>query len=279
MKTYDLDIVIPVLMPSVYLKQMRNHLANLNSSIRVNYILDFMYCKITRDNSIHDLRQNERIFTGKFGSPGVARNSALKKCDSEFICFWDIDDFPDTETINVVLNKLRDSNKDMAIGEWSFFGQPLKKQGTSVIKVGSSPGIWRFVFKKELLKGVEFSNLNWGEDQLFLMGVFANKPRILTIDKIIYRYREDTPGSLTSQKKHVFDLYEVLKRGIEYFIVSKGNYKKCCGVMLLKQVFTLYRYGGFILGLKALMYLILKTHASIFNPMVFARRSISGMEW
>ena len=37
--------------------------------------------------------------------------------------------------------------------------------------------------------------------------------------------------------------------------------------------------GGFILGLKALMYLILKTHASIINPMVFARRSISGMEW
>jgi hypothetical protein len=84
--------------------------------------------------------------------------------------------------------------------------------GNSVFDVGKNPGLWRFVFRKSNIENLLFCNSKWGEDQLYIAEAFCICPRIITSDKVLYRYKKGNPDSLTAHSEYAPDLGDVSKR-------------------------------------------------------------------
>ena len=264
----NLDVIIPVLMPSMHLSKLRSFLSNAPMDIRFNYVLDYSSEKVAEEE-IFDAQPNERFFRGAFGSPGFSRNDGLDVCDSKYVCFWDVDDEPDVDQLLSMMNKFKNSKRDLAIGNWSYLERFDRPRGVSPRSVGNSPGLWRFAFKRELIGSLRFGSYRWGEDQLFLLQVFAKKPSVFTFDKIIYRYTRHSRGGLTTKHENVVDLAKV--HGIWPKSLNKieGNARICFEVMYLKQVYSVAKYGGLKMTLKVLLKSYLLAPMSIFRNIVF----------
>lgn len=248
---FVLDVVIPVKYPSKHLSPMRKRLTGLPQQVRVNYVID-----VVRENNvksqISSSKDYEREFIGQFGSPGIARNFALSRCDSEYICFWDVDDQPNVEQSMQLLFGLKTSNRDLGIGNWSYHNRPDDLQGVSPLAVGMSPGIWRFIFKRDLISNTRFSNFKWGEDQLFLLEIFSKNPSVFTDQNSVYNYVKHVEGALTTKNENVADLIKVNSNGLQFLGSIRGSTKICCEIMYLKQIYTVFKHGRLIDALRLL---------------------------
>jgi len=247
-----LDVVIPVKYPSIHLSAMQDILIGLPPQVRVNYVIDIARDKNVK-SQISSSRGFEREFIGHFGSPGLARNFALSQCDSEYICFWDVDDQPNVEQSMKLLCGLKTSNRDLGIGNWSYHHRPYDLQGVSPLAVGMSPGIWRFIFKRDLISNTRFSDFKWGEDQLFLLEIFSKNPSVYTYQDSVYNYVRHVEGALTTTNEYVTDLVKVNRVGLQELVSISGSAKICCEVMYLKQIYTVFKYGRLIDALRLLI--------------------------
>ena len=251
--TLLLDVVVPVSIPSEHIEPFQKNIVEIVPGLRINYVLDFALCVDTPKVQLKIRHSSERALSGNFGSPGVARNEGLKFCDSPYLCFWDIDDFPEPEDYMSLIHKMRASNADVGIGKWNFVGERTNPYGNLATDVANSPGIWRFIFKRDFVKNLFFTELNWGEDQLYLMEVFSRNPKVEIYDTVLYHYSKYSPGSLTSKSYHVVDLLKANREGIQLVKQMRGSFRLCGEIMLLKQIYSIFRYGGVKLGYKSIL--------------------------
>lgn len=237
-----LDIIIPVKFPSNHLHNVRAILNELPQEVKVKYVLDCQTdCQINMKNM--DLKIHEQIITGRFGSPGLARNAGLNQCKSTYVIFWDVDDEPDLNPTLKLLSKVVSNNGDVGIGNWAFSDSRYKPRGISPFSVGSSPGIWRCIFRREFIKELTFSPYRWGEDQLFVAEVLAMKPTIVTSQEIVYLYRRNSQGSLTSNHSLVIDLQNSLAKLVHLADNTTGNIGLIIEIMIFRQILTIFKYG------------------------------------
>ena len=244
---YELDAVVPVLMPSPHLSIFRESLKHGYSGLRINYVLDFGQSEVDALKIERNLKPFERCFTGNFGSPGAARNHGLQFCEAEYVCFWDIDDQPQiNETVDLA-RILKANYSDVGIGNWTKIGNPQTIFGTSPKSVGKSPGIWRFVMSRHFISDLKFTDYKWGEDQLFLIQMMARKPKITCSQKTLYSYSVLTQGALTTNKSLVSNLADVSEASMEFLPQLNGGAKRCGEIMVLRQIITILKYGNWIM--------------------------------
>jgi glycosyltransferase involved in cell wall biosynthesis len=269
MNEIELDIIIPVRMPSSYLNGIRSQLKTSSQKVRISFVLDSKESMTLKDFGISDLSSNERFFVGNFNSPGLARNRGLEFADGEFICFWDVDDSPVIETTLEFVEEMNKANASIGIGSWTLMDDQNKKFGNSALDVAKNPGLWRFVFRRNSVKHIKFSDSKWGEDQLFIIEALATRPRITTTSSVLYRYKKGNPDSLTSRFEYSSDLFEVTNRAIKSFGALDGSVRDCVSIILVKQVYAMFKYGSFASGLKSLFCLIWGTRLKILRPKTF----------
>jgi glycosyltransferase involved in cell wall biosynthesis len=277
MEKVKLEIIIPVRMPCSFLNSLRCQLSEYSEKLTLNYVLDCNEIATLEDLGISKVFPNESFIVGKFGSPGMARNEGLKIAKAEFVCFWDVDDTPVPGTTLEFLEEMIQTQANLGIGNWSMTNNSMAIRGNSVIEVGSNPGLWRFVFRREDIQNIEFSEEKWGEDQLFIAGALSSKPKIITTKRVLYRYKKGNLNSLTSQHENFGDLFKVNKKIAKIFGTMESPYKDCVAIILLKQLFTIFKYGGVFSGLKALTVLILQTRLSIIisvTKLIFTKRNL-----
>lgn len=143
------------------------------------------------------------LLESKAKNPGGARNIGLNFAVGETIAFWDSDDLPDFPNIVLMNNLLIASEFDLLIGGYSkkndngsyCYFPPRTNSSKTLI----NPGLWRIIFKRELIKNLKFVNCKIGEDQIFLADVFNSSPKINTFNKSVYNYHKNVIG-LTSSK-------------------------------------------------------------------------------
>ena len=250
-----LDVVIPVKMPSRHLSVMREYLIGLPSDIKINYVLDYP-TNSNLPSQLLSLGEYERVYYGNFSSPGEARNFALNQCDAEYVAFWDVDDFPNLIEIKEFLACLKTSGADLGIGNWTYFDAPNDLRGFSPLAVGMSPGIWRFIFKQDLISNIRFSTFRWGEDQLFLVNVFEKNPSVYLFPNPVYSYVKYVEGALTTKTEFVFDLIKVNECFVSNLVLIQGNARICFEIMNLKQIYTVLKYGQRKAALKLILKLL-----------------------
>lgn len=264
-----LDAVIPVLLPSEYLNNMLTIQDQEDSDfLQIQYVFDFIRIQ-GASTSGEETRFNYQIpiVKGSFGSPGKARNSAFTVCTSKYICFWDVDDEPQVDQVKKLLFLMDETGAQVGIGNWSVFGKEKLQKGVSPLSVGISPGLWRFIFLRDFINGISFSDFKWGEDQLFVAEVFSRNPQIVTIPETTYLYRNNVLGSLTSDNSHAEDLIMVLNRTASLMNNAKNSTRLCLEIMVLKQLYSIYKYLGIKQGMSCLMMVLfrVKRNFSLFG--------------
>jgi glycosyltransferase involved in cell wall biosynthesis len=244
-KTADerqLTIVIPV-------HKMAGRLENLNKSIKsaadcdVTFILvndesdDATFCelvKIVEENAFADIK----LMTGKFGSPGMARNAGLEQVATNFVMFADSDD---EFFVSKILSVISSVNAQLIIGSFEvldFSSQNLilnRPKKPLTVTMAISPGIWRLVLNTNIAKLQKFSKYRMGEDQLWMAELLLLDLDFVVSNEVFYRYYSSNPLSLTSNPEAIQDLESVL-REFEKLLKRSGSHSRNMAIYMYLKI-------------------------------------------
>lgn len=184
-----------------------------------------------------------RFFEVGFKSPGLTRNFGLERATGQWVQFVDSDDVPE---INKSMELVNESTVGTEVIQGLFVyhdlitndSRPVKRSKDLRIDIAMNPGLWRFIFTRDSIKDVKFSEQRMGEDQLFLLdyGIFSRK--VFYSDLYIYTYYVGQPGQLTSARNSVKDLSQLIPLTFTKFRECDLAVAEYTAVMLARQLIT-----------------------------------------
>ena len=203
-ETTELSVIVPVSRMAGRLRELETWLRQSEGSpIEVIIIHD-----IQDESTGRDLRMlidrykflNIVFLEGYFGSPGAARNEALALDLKRWVCFWDSDDLPHVENVLRAIQEA-DSTDEILVGNYSIInGERLTNyfHQNNLDMVALNPGLWRMVFRSELIGAMRFAPYRMGEDQLFLVKMNLASRKVKFAEDIFYVYFQGDPNQLTA---------------------------------------------------------------------------------
>lgn len=211
------------------------------------------YSDGTRE-AIENLRRGYpwvKVVNGCFRAPGIARNAGLMLIETEWFCFWDVDDKPNVSNVSGAVNR-RGITADIIVGLFAtedltsdkvkMWPYPRNKKNLE-FEIALNPGIWRFVFKTREHSHRRFEDFSMGEDQLFLAQAGINFRRIEMVGKHFYTYIKNQTNQLTSDKTRTAQLKSVIE--LENLLIKKSTETAFVDFLIIKQSITLMKYGFF----------------------------------
>lgn len=239
----DKDILLSVVVP---VHNMAGRLQNLEESIAAgkNFPAEFFLVEDCSEDDTRDeleaiiLRNDHariELISGRFGSPGMARNAGLDRVQTPYVMFADSDDKFYLSSIDTAL-RAASNETQIIIGSYRQINvlnggmkihipkEPLSKS------LSLDPGIWRMVFKTAEIGKTKFRKYRMAEDQLWLAELEIMSKKIEISSSIFYEYYSQGPYSLTSSKSAKKDLGRVL---IEYIKIINSNPKSVSSYVLM----------------------------------------------
>ena len=193
-------------------------------------------------NELNDKYGNIKIICQENSGPGIARNNGIKNAQGEYIAFLDSDDiFLDDDALEKMyrLGKSKDSdlicanlkriNQDYTIDtHYDFLNSRFMYFYKEDILKSEDYGIpfafYRNLFKRSFLEknGIDFPDLRFGEDPVFMVNVLVNVNEFLALPLDLYGYNHSIGGGVNEKItnfekknayiKHFKDIFDILKR-------------------------------------------------------------------
>ncbi len=222
------------------------------------------------------------FISGRYGSPGSARNVGLKIAKGKWITFWDSDDLPNVKNFLEMVNNADQSNFEVAIGSFSYFTlndkgidekltNPRTVDPSDLVGILRNPGLWRWAFRREILRDVSFSKNKMGEDQQYLIEINAFKRQKYFYKKIVYLYRVNQQFQLTNNPIAVSELRNTIS---EITTIIDGSYDFVSCYLLVRMNLTSLTNGGVFKNLRSLSTLFSTLRASGFTTSINVLRHI-----
>lgn len=160
--------------------------------------------------------RNVKLIHGLWGNPGDSRNMGLMLVDTLWVTFWDSDDYPKIEEFVKMTKIAHSENVDCCVGEFEIRNFNASK-GLKVPIIRNKwhyssskfPAFWRFAFKSEIAKNIEFPSLTIGEDLVFLGRALSEINSISVYQRVVYIYVIGFEDQLSLRKTSIDDLCEV----------------------------------------------------------------------
>ena len=167
--------------------------------------------KLSQNSKIKILKSHHR-------NPGGSRNLGLSSAEGSWIVFWDCDDIPNPSKVMGMIRKAEEEKSDVIFGSYQIRNSSsqnieLKRvnEGQKLLEsVAINPGLWRFGFKSEIAKEIEFPDLSMAEDQIFLAKILAKPLHLSYFPEIVYEYWNYPVGQLTKSKEKIRDINTAL---------------------------------------------------------------------
>lgn len=195
---YEISAVIPVTKMAGKLKNLEETIVNSVSNHIELIIVHDIRDKVTSTQILKLINgySNIKFLEGKYGSAGKARNAGIEIANSKWICFWDSDDQPNLKNIGKLIDKTEHDKNNLGYGSFEFsIAEDRKKsffhvspQKTEIISINRFPGLWRWVFKRDLVNNNRFLDYRLGEDITFLCRLMSFGGNISTFHETVYHY-------------------------------------------------------------------------------------------
>lgn len=155
-------------------------------------------------------KQKIKFIEKAVGSPGLARNLGLNEATGRWITFWDCDDLPNVEEVMKSIDE--NPNCEIIVGRYKIHDKVSGIETSSLISrlnyrgIGENPGLWRMVFRKDVLEGVKFNSIRMAEDQIFLSKLNLKNRQVAFTERFLYTYFTGRKAQLTQSVINIHDL-------------------------------------------------------------------------
>lgn len=225
-----ISVIIPAYNVENYIKDCLNSILNQSySNIEVIIVDDG-----SKDNTpgiIDELKQTDnriKIFHKENGGASSARNLGIENASGKYLMFVDGDDIIEPDSIEILYNRLLDSDSDISEGMFYSFVSIDRKNASMFNKRWPSGNIisskkafecilqFRMnssscgkLYKKDIIDNIYFPvGQTFNEDFHFLSVLYKKDLKICLVRELVYGYRVN-PSSVT----HIFNerKFELLK--------------------------------------------------------------------
>jgi glycosyltransferase involved in cell wall biosynthesis len=184
-----------------------------------------------------------KFLEGKFNSPGLARNKGISESTGKWIALWDADDVPNPQAAKSLVDLSKDQSAvQLIVGSYEVIspkGQTfIDARHGGINGIAVNPGIWRMIFKGDLMEGRSFSNSKMGEDQEFIASLNPWDLNIKYSEIALYRYFFGGDYQLTSDGSNLRDLVHVTKRLMTRLEIDKSKANTFIATLIIRQLFT-----------------------------------------
>lgn len=211
------SIIIPAFNVEQYIIQCLESVINQSYTNLEIIVVDDGSTDRTRDILVKYSTLDSRIHAITQTNHGVSfsRNIGLDYCLGEFVLFLDADDWLDRDAISILVSI---ANRDVDVVMYPFVC--FDYVNNKIIKVQQFPShcslaelqqygpvlsgfptyICNYFFRKSAIGSNRFSEeISYAEDCLFIHNITTNKLKYLVIDKPLYYYRVNRPGSALTE--------------------------------------------------------------------------------
>lgn len=248
--------------------------SNLPQGLEVILVLDSDDETVRRTVfDVAGLNSNINVLTSQHRNPGSTREIGLNAATGEWICFWDADDLPNIDNIWRAIENMENKGIDIIVGNYhsvnfesKHVADCLHGKDDPLMTVYINPGLWRFVFKREIIENITFPALRMGEDQTFLFRSISKARRIRFVEDYFYNYIQYSSGQLTKSKKILTDLIKARDLCKEIYTSDKSNYILSA---IIKQDLTLIKRAKFSIKFVTIIDLVKMCSQSVNNLKTF----------
>ena len=260
-----LSVIVPITKMAGKLNILSSWITkSINSSIQIIIVHDVADLatgqelkKLVSENKF----LNIVLIEDEYGSPGYARNAGLEVATGEWYVFWDSDDKP---LISNVLLALKESciTDEIIIGKYNIrncLDGSMRENYTKVASfksVAMNPGVWRMIFRSEIINDFRFTNLLSGEDQVFLSQINFAERNCKYNQKVFYEYSTGQVSQLTNSFQSLNDLPHASRLILKNVIRGSRKSQIFDLIMIIRQQITLIRRGNIRLRLQVMYFTI-----------------------
>lgn len=219
----NLNSPAPLITAIVPIDDARNGLDNLLTWMQKSDLTNFQVITILDTDSpqVHQTvldqqrsnpHYNILVVESHGRNPGASRNIGINLAKGEWICFWDSDDLPNPSGFIEMAEMGALEESELVVGQYVLVKKEYEKKSEIQINTSSleqlyrNPGLWRILFKREEIRGIEFPELSMAEDQIFIFRVLKKNPRISYYTNPVYQYFKYPSGQLTRNPSKFDDL-------------------------------------------------------------------------
>jgi len=215
-------------------------------------------------NSLISKHQNTKIIfiEEKIGSPGLARNRGLKVASGDWVVFWDSDDEPNViEILKILADYETTANFDVIIGQFRVYDcairrlLPERKPDLSLKAIAMNPGLWRMLFRRNIILSLKFNKFRMAEDQNFLSDIMLPERKFKIIKNIFYTYYINNENQLTKNKDAINEIVNAAAYTFTKIKSSKSINRNFDCTLFVRQIMTGIKKGNFLTKLQCVILL------------------------
>jgi glycosyltransferase involved in cell wall biosynthesis len=169
-------------------------------------------------------------------NPGGSRNLGLSVAEGSWIVLWDCDDIPNPSKVLEMVITADQAGSNITLGEFQIRDgtskmitvKKIHKEQEILQSVATNPGLWRFAFKSDLIKNIQFPELSMAEDQIFLAHALKKPVNLNCYHEIVYEYWSYPSGQLTKNNQKIDQLVLALD-----FFYKEYKSTKCLPLLIV----------------------------------------------
>ena len=228
-----------------------------------------------------------RLFRVEYGNPGETRNFGLEKISAKWVQFADSDDELDVASSIKAIDAARIQSEILITNylESNLINseESILRHGESLLRISLNPGVWRMIFKRDLLSNVRFSKYRMGEDQLFLLDLDFYHRNLEFSNLFTYKYFTGGENQLTNNRSAISEIKALIFEISEKYLTLSRKNDKYASIMIARLILTLLKLessdsikGALLLLFKILNHFSLMGRVSVIRSLfVVSLRRIS----
>ena len=245
------SVIVPVYNVENYLRQcIESLLKQTYSNLEIILIDDGSTDKcgeICDEYAIADERI--RVFHTENRGISAARNAGLDAAKGDYIGFVDSDDWIEPEMYELLLNAAKQKNADVSVcGSWYEYHSNSEEANINNIEYHGKDclkalverkfrtAVWNKLFQRRLFDSVRFPEGRSFEDLAIMHLVFSNVNLVVSVDKLLYHYRQRSNSMVKTYSARVLlDLADAFIDRFKYLEEKEVETFSACENILLSS--------------------------------------------